>query len=262
MITESPTWPEIVFFDAMGTLLHPNPSFAHVFASVCTEAGEAVTATEVSLAFQESQLPVLMDIGTDRAGAGPPTSDTRQFWITAYSRLLDALGIRLGGLSERIYGRFAEPSSYTLYDDAPGTLDAFAAEGQRLGLISNFEPWLVDVLNHLGVHDYFEVLILSSVESVAKPAPLIYEVALERAGVPPRSAVHVGDSIRNDIEPCSAIGLPAILVDRTNAFSSFAGLRLTSLTHLPELLTQMSGGARPAASSFQQGGRRGRPHLA
>ena len=55
----------------------------------------------------------------------------------------------------------------------------------------------------------------SAVVGHAKPAPAVFEAALEIAGVAPDEALHVGDSLDNDIEGARAAGIRAVLVDRS-----------------------------------------------
>ena len=76
-----------------------------------------------------------------------------------------------------------------------------------MGLISNFESWLEEMLVELEVGHHFEPAIISGIEGVEKPDPTIYEIALEKAGVAPENAVHVGDSPGMDVEPASLVGI-------------------------------------------------------
>lgn len=61
---------------------------------------------------------------------------------------------------------------------------------------------------------YVDVLVVSEEVGVSKPAPRIFEVALERAEVPADHAVMVGDSWVNDVEGALAAGIRAVWFNR------------------------------------------------
>lgn len=48
-----------------------------------------------------------------------------------------------------------------------------------------------------------------------KPDPGIFRMALERAGVAPAAAVHVGDMLSTDVAGATAVGIPAVHLDPT-----------------------------------------------
>jgi HAD superfamily hydrolase (TIGR01509 family) len=102
-------------------------------------------------------------------------------------------------------------------DGAREALERLASEGAGLALISNiWQPYLTSVERHLG--DLFascippKLQLLSFREGHAKPAPVMFERALARAGVAAEDAVMVGDSYREDIEPAAALGMETVWV--------------------------------------------------
>lgn len=60
------------------------------------------------------------------------------------------------------------------------------------------------------------------VRSLGKPDPAIYDMALERLGLPPKRVLAVGDSLHTDIAGADAVGLPSCWV--------LGGLHAASLT--------------------------------
>jgi FMN phosphatase YigB (HAD superfamily) len=69
-----------------------------------------------------------------------------------------------------------------------------------------------------------------------KPAPEIFSKALERAHCAPSEAVHVGDSLRADVEGARRSGLQAVWLNRTNQPSSTDCLTISTLEELPSVL--------------------------
>jgi putative hydrolase of the HAD superfamily len=231
---------EIVFLDAGETILHPHPSFPELFARTCLEHGYDVSPEEVA--------PVLYgmvrDMGTVAAEIGvsaPSTTEagSHALWTHIYRRCLDGLDIPIDTLPDELYSVFSDSATYRLYPDALPAVDRLRAEGYRIGLISNFEGWLEEMLVELQAGDVFEVSVISGLVGVEKPDPRIYEIALELAGVRPEVAVHVGDSVRLDVEPATSVGIKAVLLDRSGAHANAAWPTIRSLEELPAVVSAM-----------------------
>jgi putative hydrolase of the HAD superfamily len=83
-----------------------------------------------------------------------------------------------------------------------------------IGIVSNFDGRLRVILQDLGIASYFDHWIISSEVGADKPAPFIYECALEMAGVAPAEALHVGDDPEGDWQAAADVGLHVFPLDR------------------------------------------------
>ena len=119
---------------------------------------------------------------------------------------------------------------------SPATLDALARRGLALGIVSNFEAWLDELLVDLGVRDRFPVRVISGLEGIEKPDPAIFHRALERLGVAPDEAAYVGDNPEFDVDPPTALGMTAVLIDRRDRHLDHPGPRIRDLRDLPSTL--------------------------
>lgn len=81
------------------------------------------------------------------------------------------------------------------------TLDALQARGYQLGVISNIMSltFVPRILEAYGIREYFDPLVLSSECGIRKPRREIFDLALERSGVPRQVACYVGDTISRDV---------------------------------------------------------------
>lgn len=227
---------DIVFFDAGETLLHPDPSFHELFCEVARRGGHDVSPDDLH-AVQQRLAPHLVELANETGIAAPSLNarDSVTYWGHLYRRLLGELGISDESLVEQLYATFSSTSSYRLFDDVLPTLRELNEIGFRLGLISNFEEWLEEMLVELEVGHLFDVSIISGLEGMEKPDPEIYRRAVTKAGVDPARSVHIGDSPANDVEPAREVGIMPVLLDRYNRYPDLQP-RVRTLEELPALL--------------------------
>ncbi|MFI6893684.1 MULTISPECIES: HAD-IA family hydrolase [Streptomyces] len=88
--------------------------------------------------------------------------------------------------------------------------------GYRLALLSNsfgLEPF--NPYAHAGVWDLFDVHVVSEVVGLAKPDPAIYQLTLDRLGLPGPACVFVDDHPVN-LPPAEALGITSVLATTEN----------------------------------------------
>lgn len=225
-----------VFFDAGETLVHPAPSFPELFARTVTGEGHPRTADQIvdglSMVSDEfTRAAVEEELWTTH----PDRS--RRFWMRVYRRFLDALGIAdANGLTETLYRTFTTVENYEAFDDVVPTLERLRDDGYVLGVISNFEPWLEDLLKRLSLDALLPVRVISGLEGVEKPDPTIFELALSRTGLAPTDVAYVGDIPEFDIAPTAALGMFPVLIDRRGRHPDHVGARVADLRDLPGVL--------------------------
>ena len=238
-MSEPPRLPdplECVLFDAGDTLLAPAPSFQGRFVAVAASHGVDLEEARVDAAIAAAvRLVTWPDTWTDPA-------IQREFWHGFYRQVLADLGHDEVGpeVAEALFESFTDPAAYKLFPDTRPALEALAGRGLKLGVVSNFEPWLEDVLACEGVDHLFAAVAISGKLGVAKPEPEIFRAALEQAEVDPARCVHVGDQPTNDVEAAMAVGIVPVLIDRYGRLPDAGGHRVETLTELVALLDPYS----------------------
>ncbi|MGN9908695.1 HAD family hydrolase [Phytohabitans sp. LJ34] len=108
-----------------------------------------------------------------------------------------------------------DPLWSVLDEHAVPTLTAIRRAGLLVGAVSNGDGQLHRDLARHGIASFFDTVLDSRLEGVAKPDRKIFARAAARLGVPLESCVFVGDDPHSDVAASLAAGVrSAILFDR------------------------------------------------
>lgn len=154
------------------------------------------------------------------------------FWFIYYSHLLEELRIADEAICSdlvtctRISGNWR--------DIRPGTREALLrlAKKYRLGVISNADGKIADILAHCGIADCFETITDSGIVGKEKPHPAIFEAALQSLGVTADESLYTGDVYAVDYVGATQIGMHSILFDVAGAYKDKGVPRVESLEEL------------------------------
>ena len=86
--------------------------------------------------------------------------------------------------------------------------------GARIVVVSNWDVSLHEVLERVGLAPLVDGVVTSAAVGAAKPAAAIFAHALGLAGVAPERAIHVGDSLDEDVRGAAACGIRPMLLRR------------------------------------------------
>jgi HAD superfamily hydrolase (TIGR01549 family) len=78
------------------------------------------------------------------------------------------------------------------------TLASLRRRGLELALVSNWDIGLAEHVERLGAAGLFSAIVTSAEAGAAKPDPAAFRIALERLGVEPGRALHVGDESEDE----------------------------------------------------------------
>ncbi|MEM9596972.1 MAG: HAD-IA family hydrolase [Acidobacteriota bacterium] len=206
---------EAVTFDVTHTLIHA-PRLAEIYGEVLRRHGlTAPTARlrrRIPLVWQELSCQATPAQDRFTAHAGGP----KGFWHRFLERLCEHLDLEppTRFASAELYDRFGHAEAWEIYPDVPGTLAALRRKGLRIGIVSNWDHRLPDLLERLGLAPELDAVVYSSSLGVEKPHPSMFLSCLEALGVEPEHALHVGDSAIEDAEGAQAVGMHSLRVDR------------------------------------------------
>jgi putative hydrolase of the HAD superfamily len=206
----APIPPEVraVVFDAVGTLIHPEPGAAVVYASAGRQFGSRLTAEAIGPRFRAA---FARQEAIDHA-AGLRTSEAREVerWLAIVAEVLDDVSDP-EACFRHLYSHFAQPSAWRIEEDTPATLTALGARGYRLGIASNLDHRLRDVLAPGALRGL--PLVISAEVGWRKPAAEFFTATCRALQTEPGETLYVGDDPGNDYDGARAAGLAAVLFD-------------------------------------------------
>ena len=220
-----------VLLDALGTLLRlepPAPRLRRELAArgieVDQAAAESAMRTEIAY-YRRHHLE-----GGDRAGL----ADLR---LRCAAALREALGEAARDLPPgTVHDALLASLGFTAFPDAAPALERLRAAGWRLVVVSNWDVSLHDRLAETGLADRVDGAIASAELGRAKPDPVLFAHALTLAGAAASEAIHVGDSLEEDVAGAIAAGIEPILLARGGGPPDGGAVRtIASLAELPAL---------------------------
>jgi HAD superfamily hydrolase (TIGR01549 family) len=214
---------DLVCFDAGFTLIQPRRSIADNLAAVLEAHGHRAGPEDIRRAWEAADAWFWETYHQPGNAAWTNDVDIEATWRRYHGLMLQHLGFgdREHELIDAILEGHLSAESWQLYPDTLAALELVQAhpsrEGRprpRVAVISDFGSALADVMQSVGLAPYLDVLLISAVEGMAKPAPEFFWLACGRAGVEPGDAVMIGDSYRADVVGARSAGLDAVLLDR------------------------------------------------
>jgi putative hydrolase of the HAD superfamily len=220
-----PRSPRAVLLDAFGTLVDLEPPTPRMTALLAAE-GHPHPEETVAAALRAETLfyRANHDRGRDAATLGELRRDCARI-------VADHLGADVPP-PERLTELLVEALRFRLMPDAVPALDALAATGLPLAVVSNWDCSLPETLSALGVADRFALVATSATVGARKPSPGLFHHVLERLGVDAAEALHCGDHPEADCWGAAQAGVPAVLVDRDGRHADSACPRIGSLVDL------------------------------
>lgn len=188
-----------VLFDALGTLVALEPPF---------EALAAALGGEVPVSRVERAMGAEMDYYRAHSHEGGDPASLAELRRRSAAVLSDELGREVDVETMMSAIRFRA------YADAIPALAELRRRGLRTVCVSNWDCTLPTVLAELELGEVLDGVVVSAVAGARKPNPEIFETALAIAGCEADEAVHVGDSVAEDVEGALAAGIRVLHLRR------------------------------------------------
>jgi putative hydrolase of the HAD superfamily len=209
-----------IFLDAGWTLIRPHPSTGAIYHREASQLGlnGQVPPERFEALLQQAWREY--NAKADEEGWPRSTSEDadRQMWrrITRsiYNGIPEMAAVDFDLWFSNLQEAFGRGSAWQCFPDVEPLLGECERRGIRTGIVSNWGPRLAQICGDLGLSDRMDCIVISSVEGVRKPDPVIFEKALSRIGADPRETLHVGDTYHDDVLGARAARITGVWLNR------------------------------------------------
>jgi putative hydrolase of the HAD superfamily len=219
-----------LLIDAMGTLLALDPPAPRLRAELARRFG-------VEISLDHAQGAIRAEIRYYRAHMheGRDAAGVRRLRDRCAEVLGAALAQSVGELGgDRLTETLLASLHFSVFEDAAGALGDARSQDWRVVVVSNWDASLSEVLERLGLGPLLDDVVTSAGAGASKPDPAIFRHALDLVGCEPGAALHVGDSLDEDVRGARAAGIEPVWlnrdgrpgVDGVRTISTLAELRL------------------------------------
>lgn len=199
------------------------------------EAALGVPAPEARTILDDVLLPLEEYVGNESEDEVDYVDVYRQTWDRAGLRLPEELLHEILDAEQRCWDH-----AVRVDPEAGQLLGSLGARGIKRGVCSNapFPPQMMRrQLRTNGIAELVDAIVFSSEVGRRKPAPELYEAALDAIGTAPERTLFVGDRVREDYEGPVAMGMRAVVVTAHAEEEPRDGVpTIRSLAELPSLL--------------------------
>jgi putative hydrolase of the HAD superfamily len=221
--------PRAVFFDAVGTLLHPDPPAPVVYADVARRRGSCHDAAAILSRFRTAfQNEEAIDL---KQGLRTSEERERARWQRIVAAVLDDVNDP-GACFDELYDHFSRPESWRVEPDAAAAVADFARRGIALGLASNYDRRLRTVLAGRAELRPLRHIVISSEVGWRKPSAELFAALCRSVELAAADILFVGDDWENDYVGGVAAGLRTVLFDPRGKFASADVPRITNMSQL------------------------------
>ena len=163
----------------------------------------------------------------------------RQYRIRRYSDILKDWHFKPEELSLELNSIYMQEANHKidLFDDVKPLMELLPKKRVKAVILTNGpSDGQRDKLKALNLSQYVKEIYISEEIGFSKPSIQAFEFVLQALNACPSQVLMVGDSLEVDIKGAKLAAIEAVLVDRENKHSDYAGQKVTSLLDLSKLL--------------------------
>jgi putative hydrolase of the HAD superfamily len=212
------TLPKVIFFDAVGTLFGIKGSVGEIYGEIASKYGVIVSSQQLNHAFSKA-FAQASPLAFERLDPLVIPQQEYQWWYEIVKSTFEQVDVlnkfkNFELFFQELYVYFATKKPWEVYIDTVNTLEKWQQNKVELGIVSNFDTRIYQVLELLKIKSYFTSITISSEVGSAKPNPIIFKTALAKHNCSPEQAWHIGDSLSEDYQGAKSVGIKAFLLER------------------------------------------------
>ncbi|MGF1541170.1 MAG: HAD-IA family hydrolase [Pleurocapsa sp.] len=211
--------PKVIFLDAMGTLFGLKKSVGEIYQAIAIKYGVKISPSFIDRAF-------IASFKTAPPLAFSSSYSEEKMYLAEFNwwqKIVRDTFEKLDTITEftdfsaffaEVYAYFATERPWYVYPDVIPSLQRWEQKGIELGVISNFDRRLYQVLELLKIKQFFSSITISSEAGFAKPNPKIFHIALQKHHCISQQAWHIGDSLIEDYQGAIAVEIKSFWLNR------------------------------------------------
>jgi len=203
-----------VVFDAVGTLIYPDPPAPVVYAQVGAQYGSKLDANSIRPRFEiafraEDEIDRRQDWRTSE-------ERERERWRHIVARVLNDVADP-ETCFQALFDHFSKPGAWRCDPSTPTVLSALADSGVMVGMASNYDSRLRSVLAGKSDLAPLQTVCISSEIGWRKPSPEFFGAVCRSVGMRPANILFVGDDFENDMEGALKAGMRGVWLEPKNS---------------------------------------------
>jgi putative hydrolase of the HAD superfamily len=212
-VMASADWCKGIVFDAVGTLIRPDPPVAESYWRAGRRFGSRLSGDEIERRFRSAF--ARREADDRRMGWHASEPDERLRWQRIVAEVFDDVPAdRQSDLFAALWDHFAQPGHWRLFEDVAPTLAGLAESGRTLAIASNFDARLIAI--HRG-HPPLAAcrrIFISSQIGFRKPDRRFFDAVAASLALPAAHILLIGDDPHNDHRAAQSAGWRSLLLDR------------------------------------------------
>jgi 2-haloacid dehalogenase len=204
---------DAVTFDVYGTLIDWEPSIAEFLGKWASDMGVAATRDQLIMSFDRARAILQKE---------RPAYLYPEILRRCFDKISDEFGVEVDFDRREMFA--VEPHRWPAYADVVSGLRQLQA-GARVGALSNIDnASLASSCSKMSIS--FDIVVTAERVGAYKPSFEHFETALDdlkALGIPRSRVLHVGQSLRADINPANKLGLKSVWINRPDRLLGLYG---------------------------------------
>jgi len=206
-----------VVFDAVGTLIYPDPPAAVAYHQLGRAFGSQLTQDTVS---QNFRLVLKQHAYEPRTNENIERERWRRIVANVFTDLDDT-----ETLFHQLWEHFANAMSWAVYDDVLGVFAQLESRGVAIAIGSNFDDRLIAIAERLPPLRFARQIFVSSKLECTKPSVDFFRSIEGTLRLSPEQLLMVGDDLQNDFGGARSAGWHSLWLDRASSTNAVDCIR-------------------------------------
>ncbi|KAG2184399.1 hypothetical protein INT43_000308 [Umbelopsis isabellina] len=204
----------LITFDAYNTIFKPKGGISAQYEMEAKKLGIVVSKDAISKSFRPAMKTQLQKYPLYGISQGL----TPRIW---WEQVVRSTFVKAGATDKGKYkqkSQFTSADGYEVFGDVHSTLQELKSRKISLGVISNSDERVAQVIESLKLASYFDFVLTSSMARYEKPAKEVFDQALalgsKKQDLQASEALHIGDDIKSDYFGARNAGWHSLLLRR------------------------------------------------